>query len=48
MSTATSSGGKKSAAKEQEIVANFQKLRDEQRFIASKAAEIQVDQKSHE
>ena len=33
---------------EQEIVAHFQKLRDEQRIIASKAAELQVEQKSHE
>ena len=33
---------------EQEIVAHFQKLREDQRLIASKAAELQVDQKSHE
>lgn len=33
---------------EQEIVAHFQKLREDQRMIASKAAELQVEQKSHE
>jgi prefoldin subunit 2 len=33
---------------EQEIVSHFQKLREEQRMIASKAAELQVEQKSHE
>jgi hypothetical protein len=33
---------------EQEIVAQFQKLRGERQMIASKAAELQVEQKSHE
>ena len=51
MSTATASTGaaKKSNEKQQqEIIAHFQKLRDEQRIIASKAAELQIEQKSHE
>jgi hypothetical protein len=38
-----------SKEKEQhEIVNNFQRLREEQRLIASKAAELQIEQKSHE
>lgn len=46
MSTAT---GKKLTEKEQqEIVVNFNRLRDEQRMIATKAAELQNEQKSHE
>ena len=32
----------------QEIIANFQKMREEQRLVATKAAELQMDQKSHE
>lgn len=51
MSTTTASTGaaKKSNEKQQqEIIAHFQKLRDEQRIIASKAAELQIEQKSHE
>ncbi len=45
----SSTSSKKSKEKEQqEIVANFQKLREEQRLIASKAAELQIEQKSHE
>jgi hypothetical protein len=55
MSTATataaasSGASKKSKEKDQqEIIANFQKLREEQRIIASKAAELQIEQKSHE
>lgn len=48
MSTAAS-GPKKSKEKEQqEIVSNFQKLREEQKAIASKSAELQIEQKSHE
>ncbi|CAF0769944.1 unnamed protein product [Brachionus calyciflorus] len=48
MSTAAS-GSKKSKEKEQqEIVATFQKLREEQKAIAGKSAELQVEQKSHE
>lgn len=40
---------KKPTAKEQEqIINNFQKMREEQRLIASKAAELQMDFKSHE
>ncbi len=49
MSTAAGPSSKKSKEKEQqEIVANFQKLREEQRLIAGKAAELQIEQKSHE
>lgn len=45
----SSSGPKKLKEKEQqEIVNTFQRLRDEQRGIANKAAELQVEQKSHE
>jgi hypothetical protein len=45
----SSTSSKKSKEKEQqEIVANFQKLREEQRLIISKAAELQIEQKSHE
>ncbi len=32
----------------EQIVNNFQKLRDEQRLIANKAAELQIELKSHE
>lgn len=46
MSASTS---KKSKEKEQqEIVATFQKLREEQKVVASKSAELQIEQKSHE
>ncbi len=46
---ATSSGAKKvDQKKQQEIVDNFSKLREEQRVIATKAAELQIEQKSHE
>ncbi|RMZ93146.1 prefoldin subunit 2 [Brachionus plicatilis] len=46
MSVSTS---KKSKEKEQqEIVATFQKLREDQKVIASKSAELQIEQKSHE
>ena len=47
---ATSSGSSKKMdeKKQQEIVNNFQKLREEQRAIATKAAELQAEQKSHE
>lgn len=57
MSTATASAASAAAKKtnvkdkekeQQEIIANFQKLREEQRLIATKAAELQMDQKSHE
>ena len=32
----------------EQIVNTFQKLREEQRFIAGKMAELQMDAKSHE
>ena len=38
----------KSEKEQKEIINNFQKLREEQRMIASKAAELQIEQKSHE
>lgn len=34
--------------KQQEIVDNFSKMREDQRVIATKAAELQIEQKSHE
>lgn len=47
MSSAAS--GKKLTEKEQqEIVGTFNRLREEQRMIATKAAELQNEQKSHE
>ena len=46
---AASSSQKKSLEKEQqEIVGKFQSLREDQRMLASKAAELQIEQKSHE
>lgn len=43
------SSGKKLSEKEQhEIVNQFNRLREEQRLIATKAAELQNEQKSHE
>ncbi len=48
---ATTSAAKPTKSKEkeqQEIVAQFQRLREEQKAIASKAAELQIEQKSHE
>lgn len=48
-STSASSAPKKLTEKQQqEIVNTFQKLRDEQRAIANKAGELQIEQKSHE
>ena len=38
----------KDQKKQQEIVDTFAKMREEQRVIATKAAELQVEQKSHE
>lgn len=47
--SSSASGAKKSKEKEQqEIINNFQKLREEQKMIASKSAELQIEQKSHE
>ena len=44
-----STSGKKLTEKEQqEIVVQFNRLRDDQRMIATKAAELQNEQKSHE
>ena len=53
-STAVSTAQIPSAAKpktekeQREIINTFQKLREEQKMIASKAAELQIEQKSHE
>ena len=44
----TSTVKKMDQKKQQEIVDNFAKMREEQRMIASKAAELQIEQKSHE
>ncbi len=48
MSSAPATSKKSKEKEQQEIVANFQRLREEQRMIATKAAELQVEQKSHE
>jgi hypothetical protein len=51
MASNTASGTKKAKEKQAEsemIVQNFQKLREEQRIVAGKAAELQIDAKSHE
>ena len=45
---ATNTTKPKTEKEQKEIISNFQKLRDEQRMIASKAAELQLEQKSHE
>lgn len=45
----STSGTKKiDQKKQQEIVDTFAKMREEQRLIATKAAELQIEQKSHE
>ena len=38
----------KSEKEQKEIINTFQKLREDQRMIASKAAELQIELKSHE
>lgn len=38
----------KSEKEQKEIINNFQKLREEQRMIATKTAELQIELKSHE
>jgi hypothetical protein len=49
MSTSNAGGAKKmDQKKQQEIVDTFAKMREEQRLIATKAAELQIEQKSHE
>lgn len=48
MSAPAPAATKKDQKKQQEIVDNFAKMREEQRVIATKAAELQVEQKSHE
>ena len=57
MSVATSSNSQvstttavktKSEKEQKEIINTFQKLREDQRMIASKAAELQIELKSHE
>lgn len=46
---ASTSGAKKiDQKKQQEIVDTFAKMREEQRLIATKAAELQIELKSHE
>jgi hypothetical protein len=50
-STSKTPAAASAASKEKEqyeIVNTFQRLREEQRLIASKAAELQIEQKSHE
>lgn len=42
------SGKKLSEKEQQEIVGHFNRLREDQRIIATKAAELQNEQKSHE
>lgn len=44
----TSAPNKNREKEQQEIIANFQKLREDQKLIASKSAELQIEQKSHE
>ena len=48
VASAASAPKPKSEKEQKEIINNFQKLREEQRLIATKAAEIQIEQKSHE
>jgi len=50
VSTTTSAAAvkPKSEKEQKEIINTFQKLREDQRMIASKAAELQIELKSHE
>ena len=38
----------KTEKEQKEIINNFQRLREEQRMIATKTAELQIELKSHE
>ena len=46
--SATTAVKPKSEKEQKEIINTFQKLREDQRMIASKAAELQIELKSHE
>ena len=48
MASSSTSSKKLKEKEQQEIVNNFQRLREEQKIIATKAAELQLEQKSHE
>jgi hypothetical protein len=48
MATVDKKSKEKQQQEAEQIVNNFQKLREDQRLIASKAAELQIDLKSHE
>ena len=45
---ASSVNAAKKAKEQEQIITNFQKMREDQRLVASKAAELQMDLKSHE
>jgi hypothetical protein len=45
---ASNANSAKKAKEQEQIITNFQKMREDQRLVASKAAELQMDFKSHE
>ncbi|KAM9718353.1 LOW QUALITY PROTEIN: prefoldin subunit 2 [Menidia menidia] len=45
--SSTSAGGKQSGPSAEQVVANFQRMRQEQRSMASKAAELEMDINEH-
>ncbi|XP_077401383.1 prefoldin subunit 2 [Vanacampus margaritifer] len=46
-STTSKSGGKQSGPPAEQVVATFQKMRQEQRSLASKAAELEMESNEH-